>query len=118
MKKRRRKNGAGNVRNYAVPFIETEWIAFLDDDDTVADDYVTCLQKQIEEIPDLDVLIFRMKHKFLGRIIPSLDKTEIKVGNVGISFSLKTKIMKEDNHLFIPSGIEDYTLLNTLLKNN
>jgi hypothetical protein len=26
--------------------------------------------------------------------------------------------MKEDDHLFIPSGMEDYTLLNTLLKNN
>jgi glycosyltransferase involved in cell wall biosynthesis len=67
-KKGEGKNGAGNVRNYAVPFIETEWIAFLDDDDTVADDYVTCLQKQIEEIPDLDVLIFRMKHNHLEEL--------------------------------------------------
>ena len=41
-------NNAGNVRNYGMSFVETEWIAFLDDDDIIADDY---LEKFYEEPP-------------------------------------------------------------------
>ena len=33
-------NSAGNVRNYGMSLATTEWIAFLDDDDTIAIDYI------------------------------------------------------------------------------
>lgn len=34
------RNSAGNVRNYGMNYVDTDWIAFLDDDDTIAEDYV------------------------------------------------------------------------------
>jgi hypothetical protein len=35
----------------------------------------------------------------------------LDIGNVGISFAAKKKLF-DDGHIFIPSGIEDYTYLN------
>ena len=34
------KNQAGNVRNFGMEFVKTRWIAFLDDDDVIANNYV------------------------------------------------------------------------------
>lgn len=110
-------NSAGNVRNYAVPFLETEWIGFLDDDDTLAPDYIETLCSEFSTYPELDVLIFRMKHNQYG-IIPSLDNRNITWSNVGISFSLKAKIMKQDGILFTPSHTEDFDFLNRIRENS
>ena len=41
------KNGAGNVRNYAIQYVDTEWIAFLDDDDTLNPGIETILNEMV-----------------------------------------------------------------------
>lgn len=110
-------NSAGNVRNYAVQHVETEWIAFVDDDDTVSNDYVECLFEEAAKNLELDVIVFRMIYKN-NMILPPLDCTTLILCSVGISFSLKTKIMKEDNILFIPSNCEDFNLLDRIRENN
>jgi glycosyltransferase involved in cell wall biosynthesis len=105
-------NGAGAVRNYGMKCVETEWIAFLDDDDTVANDYVEYFFKEIQEFPQVDVVIFRMRNKGVN-ILPPLETDNFYCCKVGISFAFKKKIVNEGNFM-TPSGLEDYNYLNSL----
>jgi glycosyltransferase involved in cell wall biosynthesis len=41
-------SGPGPVRNYAVSKADTEWVAFLDDDDSLTEDYVSRLSEEGE----------------------------------------------------------------------
>jgi glycosyltransferase involved in cell wall biosynthesis len=53
-------NSAGNVRNYGISLVDTDWIAFLDDDDLIANDYIESFYNELKLYPSIDVLIFRM----------------------------------------------------------
>ena len=53
-------NCAGEVRNYGIKFVETEWIAFVDDDDCLRPDYIERFHESLEQLPELDCIIFRM----------------------------------------------------------
>jgi glycosyltransferase involved in cell wall biosynthesis len=106
-------NNAGNVRNYGMSFVETEWIAFLDDDDIIADDYIEKFYEEYESYSNIDVLIFRMNLD--GRIIPKLKTDNFYVCDVGISFIIKKDIF--DNGIkFIPDGAEDFMYLDNIRK--
>ena len=52
-------NQASEVRNYGISKANSEWIAFLDDDDTISNDYVEIFYKE-KQIFNFDVYIFRM----------------------------------------------------------
>ena len=52
-------NSAGYVRNHGIKFVTTEWIAFVDDDDTIRDTYVETFLTETATY-DIDVIIFRM----------------------------------------------------------
>ena len=106
-------NNAGDVRNYGMSLIETEWIAFLDDDDIIADDYLEYFYRELKLNEELSVVIFRMK---MGdRIVPKLDTNNFYVCDVGISFIIHKDIF-EDNIKFIPDGAEDYLYLDLIRK--
>ena len=107
-------NSAGNVRNYAMSFVKTEWIAFLDDDDTIANDYIETFHKELNLYCEIDLLIFRMASE--NRIIPKLETDNFYLCDVGISFIMKKKIF-DNNIVFIPDGAEDYIYLDTIRKN-
>lgn len=114
------KNGAGNVRNQGMKMADTEWIAFLDDDDTIAIDYVATFQNETKSNPNVDVLIFRMYNSgnpIDSRILPPLDTDNFYVGKVGISFALKRSIFLKGLH-FTPSHIEDFEYLNAMREKN
>lgn len=114
------KNGAGNVRNHGMKFVDTEWIAFLDDDDTIAPDYIETFNKEITEYSFVDVLIFRMHKHILNnapKILPKLNTDNFYVAEVGISFLIKANIFKK-GFGFKPSHIEDFEYLSTLRDNN
>ena len=85
--------GAGPVRNAAIPYIDTEWTAFVDDDDTISDSYVSDLRYYSTIFPEADLIIFRFFDKNKNLIIPSHDTNELVLGNVGISFAVKTSIL-------------------------
>lgn len=115
-KKGKDKNSAGNVRNYGMEFVNTKWIAFLDDDDVIANNYVETFNNEIKNYPNIDLLIFRMLGKN-NHILPPLNTDNFYINNVGISFALKTEIYK-NGHKFIPSNVEDFNYLDLIRKNN
>ena len=94
------KNSAGLVRNYGILLAKTEWIAFVDDDDSIK--------------YENDVIIFRMI--FGGAIIPNNCTDNFYNGNVGISFALKRSIF-ESGIIFEPSNEEDFYLLDKIRQN-
>ena len=106
-------NSAGNVRNYGMQFVETEWIAFVDDDDTISSSYIEIFNQEFK-IYDFDVYIYRMQLN--NQIIPSLNVNNFYVCDVGISFIIKKNIF--DNIKFIPSSIEDFEYLNKIRECN
>jgi len=108
-------NSAGEVRNYGMSFVETKWIAFLDDDDIIEDDYIETFYNEINLCNDLhldlDLIIFRMNDN--GRIIPKLNTDNFYLCDVGISFILKKEIYDQD-YKFIPDGAEDFLYLDKI----
>jgi glycosyltransferase involved in cell wall biosynthesis len=109
------ENSAGNVRNYGISLVQTKWIAFLDDDDLIEDDYIETFYKELKLYPSIDVLIFRMYSK--NRIIPKINTDNFYLCDVGISFIIKKEIC-DNNILFKPDGAEDFLFLNEIRENN
>jgi glycosyltransferase involved in cell wall biosynthesis len=108
-------NSAGEVRNYGMSFVETKWIAFLDDDDIIEYDYIETFYNEINLCNDLhldlDLIIFRMNDN--GRIIPKLETDNFYLCDVGISFIFKKKIYDE-GYKFTPDGAEDFLYLDKI----
>ena len=73
---------SGLVRNAVLKLVDTEWVGFLDDDDTIHAEYV---EKLKTDFIDNDFVIWRMKFKN-GNIIPRPNNNTLRFGNVGISF--------------------------------
>jgi len=84
---------SGLVRNEGINQVTTEWIGFLDDDDTIHENYVKCLK---ENYLNKDFVVWRMKYEN-GIVLPELGSNELNFGQVGISFCYKNKF---DNLLF------------------
>lgn len=100
---------AGLVRNQGIELCETEWIAFLDDDDTLNENYVDWLYNYIEK--GYEMVLFRMiTHD--GKIIPSMTNNNIIMNNAGISFAYKKSL----NCKFINSDVEDFIFLEQIKK--
>ncbi len=79
---------SGLVRNEGIKLCNnTEWIGFLDDDDTIHPDYV---KKLFKSYSNYDFVVWRMRYKN-GLILPELDRTDLVLSRVGISFCYKNK---------------------------
>lgn len=81
------KNEAGMVRDHGIVLADTEWIGFLDDDDTLHPDYVKTL---LEKYSDYDFVVWRMQYA-TGKILPPLWSDYLQLNEVGISFCYKNK---------------------------
>lgn len=109
-KKGERHGNAGLVRNEGIKMCETEWIGFLDDDDTIHEDYVKSL---VEKYSQYDFVVWRMKTTD-GKIFPELLRNNLIKDRVGISISFKSKI---PNMLFNDNGDhEDFEFVDNLQK--
>jgi hypothetical protein len=105
-------NSAGLVRNKGIEKVETEWIGFVDD--IILPTYLDDFYNHLSNNPD--VIIFHMNDKDI--ILPPLDSTDFEICKVGISFCLKTSLIKDENFWFINSQFEDYHLLYRLRESN
>ena len=108
-------NHAGRVRNVGMEAEKerSSWFAFLDDDDTLTPDYVEKLRHAIQTHPEMEVFIFRM-HFNESDVPPfNIDLNNIGVGQIGISFAIKTSIFCE-GFKFEPSHLEDFYLFDRM----
>ena len=78
---------SGMVRNVGIKEANTEWIGFLDDDDTIHENYVQTLY---EKYLNYDFVVWRMKYQN-GFVLPPLDMNHLSFAKVGISFCFKNK---------------------------
>ena len=99
-------NDQGQVRNYAATLVDSEWIAFLDDDDYIRPEY---LEKFLPFLQESDIVVSRMMN--YGFEIPMFH--EIVHSRVGISFAVRTDVFKSNPMPSPPS--EDYKFLELVL---
>lgn len=108
-----KRNSAGLVRNIGIQSIDflTEWIGFVDDDDTLSPDYIKNLQSEIEISHSIEVCIFRMIYEN-NCVLPAKYDRNLLRGKVGISFALKYSLAKQ--YLFTNNPFEDFLYLKNL----
>ena len=99
---------SGLVRNYGIKMACTEWIGFLDDDDTLTNDYV---EKLFMQYSDKDLVVWKMIYTN-GVVLPPENHKTLDYANVGISFCFKNKF----ENLFFDGNslIEDLEFLKKL----
>jgi glycosyltransferase involved in cell wall biosynthesis len=111
-------NNAGGQRNAVFHLVETDWAAFVDDDDTLGPSFVADLLNEWEINPLADAIIFRMScEKCFSQIIPRPleDATNFALNYVGISFALRRDtVLVDDRYHFRDSCGEDFDLLARL----
>ena len=111
-------NGAGLVRNEIIQkHAVSEWVAFVDDDDTLSPYYVEYLNQGIaastkRDLPSSDIIIFRMQDP-QERLFPPLRHGVVaKMYSVGISFAVQRNLFVYDSaYVFVPSFVEDFLFL-------
>lgn len=99
---------AGLVRNIGIDLAITDWVGFLDDDDTITENYVRTLKAYANT--GMDLVVFRMDLN--DRIVPALNNNGIVLNDVGISFAYRKAL----DHKFINSDAEDFIFLDGLIK--
>jgi hypothetical protein len=110
IKKTGTKNYAGRVRNKGIDRADSEWIGFVDDDDTISSNYVEYMNGHIYNNPKVEYIIYRMIQN--NCIIPK-NSIDFSCYDVGISFCYKLKLYKKGIK-FEPGKIEDFTLLDKI----
>jgi glycosyltransferase involved in cell wall biosynthesis len=106
-------NGGGEVRNKAIDKAYTDWVCFLDDDDSFVETYFDCFFEEVARNPEADVIIFKMKYDN-GAIRPPEGLNKLVCGQVGISFAVRSKFLNDNKLRFVNSNVEDYELLKKL----
>lgn len=112
----RNKHGTGNnggqVRNHGLTNACGDWLAFVDDDDSVDPHYLEWLR---EEGADQDLVIFRMRCGPGGHVLPP--DTNLHPGYVGISFALRREFQSSKGLWFPNDSGEDWVMLSNARAN-
>jgi glycosyltransferase involved in cell wall biosynthesis len=90
---------AGLTRNFALPWIDSVYTGFVDDDDVLEPEYVERLRSANGRLRS-DVVVFRMDHPELG-VLPDPEEPRIEWGQVGISFAVRSVWFTEYGLSFI-----------------
>ena len=111
-----RSNCAGDVRNFALQFVDTDWVAFLDDDDSLSPDYILHLLQETRLNPTAELVSFRMFDKRIAdpnnprKVLPEENATDAQRDHIGISFAFKQSRSRYD--LFEKSTTEDFDFIH------
>lgn len=110
-------NHGGMVRNFLFPLVLTDWMCFLDDDDTFRPNYVDVFVTEIQNNPDADCVVFRMSYDTNDKtVLPPLGLLSPQICQVGISFAVKKSFLIQNNIKFKNSSFEDFFLLQEIEK--
>lgn len=114
------REGEAAVRNELIKKAQSKWVSFLDDDDTVTDDYVKRLAEEEAKNPRADVIVFR--EYFIGELMDDegskypdhfiWQAPVVHMGQIGISFSVKRKVA--ETNPFIEEPHEDFHFVRRL----
>lgn len=108
-----KKNHAGLVRNEGFKYVDTRWIAFLDDDDLISQSYIQKLRQYESSHPECDIIIFTYRDLSNGNTQPPLGSgPQFEFCHVGISFAVKTEFVRRNDVMFRNIGCEDFHFLN------
>jgi glycosyltransferase involved in cell wall biosynthesis len=105
---------AGLVRNYGLDYAESEWLAFVDDDDWLSENYVDYLKKYQRDNASVTAFIFTYYDKINKNTVPHPRLKAIAECKVGISFAVKTAFVRENNIRFTPFAVEDFRFLKSV----
>ena len=119
------RNHAGAVRNLAIAEADTEWVAFLDDDDTLSPRYVEMLAAELflaagAPDPQPDAVVFRMMIDAGGGVLPPPGAADFFECGVGISFAARRMpvcLGGAEEFRFVPGSTEDFKALDALRRN-
>lgn len=104
--------GAGIVRNIGLELVTSSWVAFVDDDDFLKDNYVERIKFYSG---NYDLIQFSYKDLETGRVQPPHFLNKLVECDMGISFCAKVSFINKFNIRFTPGGIEDYRFLKACL---
>ena len=108
-------NHAGSVRNALLPLVTTDWLCFLDDDDSFRGNYIDSFIKEITDNPTADCIVFRMSYdKKDLKVLPPLGTTQPRICFVGISFAVKKDFLTKNEIKFSSSSFEDFSFLKQI----
>lgn len=109
------RNMGGKVRNSLFSLVSTEWLCFLDDDDTFRPHYIDSFTSELQNNPDADCIVFRMSYDTQDKkILPPLYLNDIKVCLVGISFAVRKSFITQHSILFQNGPLEDFYFLEKI----
>ena len=107
---------AGLVRNSIIECVDdsTEWIGFLDDDDTISKFYIEILNLEKTK-GEFDCCVFRMRYdKDNQKVIPPFGMDYLQQNYVGISFCVRKKFVDDHKIKFVNSNSEDFKFLKEI----
>jgi glycosyltransferase involved in cell wall biosynthesis len=114
----RLSNCAGEIRNFGMEFVKTQWIGFVDDDDTLIPEYIERLLNHAKEYPSAQLVLFRMCNYFaekkITRVIPALSAESIILNDAGISFAFRRRLFHDLRYKLVASNAEDFLFLDRL----
>jgi glycosyltransferase involved in cell wall biosynthesis len=87
------------LENEHVKAMNSAWVAFVDDDDTLTSDYVSLLRQEVSRssvaglpMSNISAVVFRAKMYNSNTIVPSLDENTLSSASIRISFALRANL--------------------------
>ena len=109
--------GAGPMLNQMLPKVKTPWVHTLGDDDTLEPHFAALLAAQDQ---DADLIVFQMRYDG-GGVLPTVtDPTQLRFGEVGCSYAVKTDVARRHGWIAEPCTnmlAEDWEMIRSVRDN-
>ena len=113
------QNCGGAVRKHLMNLCTTEWVCFLDDDDTFRNLYIENFYEELTKNPNADCIVFRMSQdKNDLYVLPPLGLSMPVAGQTGISFAVRLSFLQKNNLSFTNNPLEGFFLLEGIYNKN